>query len=201
MQTSKSTCSKFVCTECTQFIIQRTSIKCISVRGRLFWLASPHPRRLLPSFFSLTLAFIHAYILLKERLFLIQRWIFQGNLPLGFLMQLGDLDIKFNVERFLMLKLSYLQMGNVWKVSCMVGGSRQPTIKWLRIGVSFSVLRKSWGWGMVWNVKGVLFFLDLYFSLMLLLTSVSNNLLPECVHHIIWFLLECIAELWGMCYE
>ena len=62
-QTSKSTCSKFVCTECTQFIIQCTSIKCISVLGSLFWLASPHPRRLLPSFFSLTLAFIHAYIL------------------------------------------------------------------------------------------------------------------------------------------
>ena len=36
MQTSKSTCSKFVCTECTQFIIQCTSIKFISVRGCLF---------------------------------------------------------------------------------------------------------------------------------------------------------------------
>ena len=35
-QTSKSTCSKLVCTECTQFIVQCTRIKCISVRGILF---------------------------------------------------------------------------------------------------------------------------------------------------------------------
>ena len=35
-QTSKSLGSKLVCTECTQFIVQCTRVKCISVRGILF---------------------------------------------------------------------------------------------------------------------------------------------------------------------
>ena len=35
-QTSKSTCSKLVCTQCTQFIVECTLIQCIAVRRSLF---------------------------------------------------------------------------------------------------------------------------------------------------------------------
>ena len=75
-----------------------------------------------------------------------------------------------------MLKLSWLQMWNVWKVSCMVGGFRQPTIKWLRIGVWFTVIRKSWGWGMVWNLKGVLFWIfQILFRIVFLFDASFNE--------------------------
>ena len=38
---------------------------------------------------------------------------FSGKLAAGLSQQVGDMDIKFNIERFLMLKLSKLQMWNV----------------------------------------------------------------------------------------